>query len=199
VGTVFWGDFGKRGNSRTIGTTLTIDQYAYLLKYAPVLVWKANADGLCDYFNDSWLRFRGRTLEQESGEGWAEGVHPADLGECLENRRALFGMRAWFRMKYRLRRHDGVWRWVRDAGVPIYAPDGRFSGFLGTCVEVHESRERKGQEAIPVVSTCSWCHRVKEDDGKWEEMERYVVRHAAINFTHGICPECLREQDPCDE
>ena len=183
--------FSEDQNPRTISTTLTIEQYAFLLESAPVMIWRADAAGRYDYFSESWLRFRGRTMEQEGGEGWVEGVHPDDAATCMDNRRVCFRVRAPFRMSYRLRRQDGAWRWVCDSGTPIYGEDGSFGGFVGSCVELVERREWRWKELSGVLSLCSWCHRVQEDDGSWEEIDRYVARHASISFTHGICPGCL--------
>ena len=64
--------------------TLSANEYEVLVEQAPIMVWRANSSTECDYFNDRWLLFRGRSLEQEIGNQWAEGVHPQDLGLCLE-------------------------------------------------------------------------------------------------------------------
>src|SRR5947208_411706 len=87
---------------------------------APVLIWMSGVDKLCTFFNKPWLDFTGRTVEQEMGNGWADGVHRDDLQQCLENYIAAFDARAPFTIQYRLRRHDGEYRWISDHGVPRY-------------------------------------------------------------------------------
>jgi PAS domain S-box-containing protein len=112
---------------------------------APMLVWMSGADQLCTYFNKGWLDFTGRSLEQELGNGWTAGVHPEDLDRCLNIYAQAFEARRDFKMEYRLRRHDGEYRWVMDCGVPRYSPDKSFCGYIGTCIDVTDLK-RSQQE-----------------------------------------------------
>src|SRR6185437_11513316 len=107
----------------------------------PIMVWMAGTDKLCYYFNKSWLDFVGRSLEQEVGNGWTESVHPEDFDRCLQIYNECFDERHSFEMEYRLRRHDGEYRWITDHGVPRYTPDGTFEGYVGGCLDVHDQRE----------------------------------------------------------
>ena len=107
---------------------------------SPVLLWMSRSDGLCTFFNQTWLAFTGRTMEEEWGVGWAENVHFEDLETCLETYRAAFNERRVFEMEYRLRRKDGAYRWILDRGTPRYAPDGQFVGYIGSCVDITERR-----------------------------------------------------------
>jgi PAS domain S-box-containing protein len=119
---------------------------------APVLLWMADTSALCVFFNQSWLEFTGRGLQEEYGYGWAEGVHPEDLESCIATFMEAFAARRTFRMMYRLRRHDGEYRWILDSGAPRYTPAGQFSGFIGSCIDitdrkrVEESLERTADE-----------------------------------------------------
>lgn len=115
-------------------------RFAHLANAAPVLIWTSGVDKLCDFFNEPWLAFTGRTMEQELGNGWAEGVHSEDFERCLRTYVTHFDARLPFRMEYRLRRHDGVYRWILDQGVPRYLQDGTFAGYVGSCIDVTEQR-----------------------------------------------------------
>lgn len=107
----------------------------------PIMVWMSGTDKLCYYFNKGWLDFVGRTLEQESGNGWAENVHPDDFDRCLEMYVSSFDARRPFKMEYRMRHHTGQYRWILDCGVPRYTPDGTFEGYVGGCLDIHDQKE----------------------------------------------------------
>src|SRR6266550_3210944 len=105
---------------------------------APVLIWMSGPDKLCTFFNKPWLEYTGRSLEQEMGNGWADGVHPDDLQRCLKIYTEAFDAREAFVMQYRLRRNDGEYRWVSDQGVSRYDAQGNFAGYIGSCMDVTE-------------------------------------------------------------
>jgi two-component system, LuxR family, sensor kinase FixL len=103
---------------------------------APVLIWMSGVDKLCTFLNKPWLEFTGRSMEQELGNGWTEGVHPDDLQTCLKLYAEAFDAHKPFVMQYRLRRYDGEYRWISDQGVARYDSNGEFSGYIGSCVDV---------------------------------------------------------------
>lgn len=124
------------------------EQFKIMADTAPVLIWIAGVDKLCYFFNAGWLRFTGRTMAEEYGNGWAEGVHPDDLQRCLDIYITSFDARKEFKMEYRLRRYDGDYRWLLDNGVPRYNVDGKFAGYIGSCIDIDElleSQRLKGE------------------------------------------------------
>ena len=116
-------------------------RFRLMADHAPVMLWMAGTDAGCNFFNQGWLDFSGRTLDRERGVGWAEGIHFEDFQRCMDVYLSSFVARESFRMEYRLRRADGEYRWVLDTGVPRYAPDGSFAGYIGSCIDISEIRE----------------------------------------------------------
>ena len=108
---------------------------------APVMMWMSNPEKACIDFNRGWLEFTGRTLWQELGDGWVEGVHPVDLERCFRTYSSAFDERRQFTMEYRMRRHDGVYRLILDTGVPRFLVDGSFAGYIGCCIDINDQRE----------------------------------------------------------
>lgn len=117
------------------------ERFRMMADHAPVMMWMAGLDKGCTDFNRGWLEFTGRSLSQEKGDGWAVGVHPEDLERCIQIYSTAFDQRVSFAMEYRLRRHDGQYRWIKDTGVPRFLPDGSFVGYIGCCVDVDDRKQ----------------------------------------------------------
>lgn len=146
--------FGAEASSESSPEQLTAIEYRLLVEHSPVMVWRADLNKKCDYFNHTWLEFTGRTLADEAGDGWATGVHPDDLERCFNIYVSNFDRRVPFEMEYRLKRFDGVYRWIFDRGVPFADDQGNFLGYIGSCVDVTEridaeerSRELAAEQA----------------------------------------------------
>jgi PAS domain S-box-containing protein len=110
---------------------------------APVLIWVSGEDKLPTYFNKAWLEFTGRSMEQEVGNGWKEGVHPDDLTKISQTYGPAVDAREPFVMQYRLKNSDGEYRWITDQGVPRHGPSGNFRGYVGACVDITDLLQKK--------------------------------------------------------
>lgn len=182
------------------GPRLSPGEYVVLVEQAPIMIWRSGLNGLCDYFNQRWLDFTGRTLAQECGIGWAEGVHPEDLPRCVDYYLDHFNRRLAFEMEYRLRRSDGAWRWIFDRGTPYFDQDGVFTGFIGSCVDVTdrveaqaallENRNAQIRTLQGLLPLCIFCKKVKNEQDSWDALEHYVREHSEADFSHGLCPDC---------
>jgi signal transduction histidine kinase len=109
---------------------------------APILLWIADATQRCVFFSPSWLAFTDRTMAQEIGFGWADGIHPDDYDRCIEIAAAAFATHAPFERDYRLRRADGAYRLMHDTGVPRFTNESpsHFEGYVGTCCDITDTR-----------------------------------------------------------
>jgi len=154
-------------------------EYRLLVEYSPVMSWRAGLDAKCNYFNSTWLQFSGRTLEQEMGDGWAEGVHPDDVDSCLSHYRDHFARRKPFEMEYRLRRYDGEYRGLFDRAVPYMSESGDFAGFIGSCVDIDDRRKAEQAKIM----------RSQEKLALAQDFERSIlaiVSHDIRNPLHAI-------------
>ncbi len=116
------------------------ERFRLVANSAPSLIWMAGTDKHCNFFNQGWLNFTGRPIQEELGDGWVSGVHPDDVQRCLEFYSDSFEARAEFEMEYRLLRADGDYRWIVDRGVPRFASDGTFCGYIGSCVDITDRK-----------------------------------------------------------
>jgi PAS domain S-box-containing protein len=184
---------------------LSFMEYQSLVEQAPIMIWRAGTDKRCDYFNERWLSFTGRTMAQETGNGWAEGVHPDDFDRCLQIYMENFAARRIFEMEYRLRRHDGVYRWIFDRGVPYHDDKGSFLGYIGSCIDVTEKMEAQEnleevqkhqiEQLHKLLPVCAWCKKVRDDEGYWKELADYLKSQSLGCVTHCICEECLKKYE----
>jgi PAS domain S-box-containing protein len=163
---------GKRSQpAPDLSSRESAEHFRLVANSAPVLIWLSGVDKGCTYVNQRCLDFTGRSFEDEIGNGWTEAVHKEDLARCLEIYTTAFDRREPFQMEYRLRRHDGEYRWVLDSGAPMYKADGSFAGYIGSALDVTE--RKLAEEALSKVSQRlieaqekerSWIARELHDD-----------------------------------
>ncbi len=175
---------------------------------SPVLVWMSGTDKLCYYFNKGWLDFVGRTLEQESGNGWAENVHPEDFERCLQIYVANFDARRPFEMEYRMRHRTGQYRWILDRGVPRYAPDGTFEGYVGGCLDIHDQKE--AAEKVRIADDMTRLMKAQDEERRRIARELHdcagqtlavlgMSLAQLVRRAEGIAPELAREGKAIEE
>ena len=159
------------------------ERFRTMADSAPVLLWMSGTDGLCNFFNQSWLTFGGRTLEQEMGNGWTQGVHPDDFQRCLDTYMTAFHVRENFQMEYRLLRADGEYRWVLDTGRPRFTPDGTFAGYIGSCVDISERKKAeedllaRAEELARLSGILAQTNADLEKRNKELDQFAYIVSH----------------------
>ncbi len=133
----------KRAEDRLRATN---QRFRFMADSAPVFIWMSDSSKSRVWFNRRWLEFTGRTLDQEVGFGWTQNVHEDDLAKCLQAYAKGFDARQPFRSEYRVRRADGMARWVIEQATPLFeGPGGTFSGYIGSCLDITESRQLQAE------------------------------------------------------
>ena len=135
----------------------SVELFQTMADNVPAMIWMSGTDKFNDYFNKTWLEFTGRSLDQESDEGWLDGVHPDDVQKCIDTYNASFKEQKGFYTEYRLRRHDGEYHWISDNSVPRFSPDGEFLGFISACIDIDDQKRfrEKMQESELLFKTIS--------------------------------------------
>jgi len=149
-------------------------RYRNLANSGRALIWTAGTDKLCTYFNEPWLRFTGRPLEQELGNGWTEGVHPDDFDRCLDTYVTAFDKREPFEMEYRLRHGSGNYRWLSDLGTPTYDSAGTFTGYLGHCFDITEHKLALGKVQAQLEELQRWYTAMLGREERIQELKQEV-------------------------
>ncbi|MGA7234152.1 MAG: PAS domain S-box protein [Bryobacteraceae bacterium] len=120
---------------------LVEQRFRALAEASPSMIWMAGPDALHTYFNPAWLEFRGRKLEEETGNGWTEGLHADDRDLCLETYLKSFSARQRFRMQYRMLDASGEYLWLENVGSPVFNESGDFTGFIGSAADANGRRQ----------------------------------------------------------
>jgi PAS domain S-box-containing protein len=149
---------------------------------SPMMLWVTDADGRCVHLNKRWFQFTGQTPETGLVFGWLNAVHPEDSAEAERMFREANAKREVFRVEYRLRRYDGVYRWAIDAASPRFSDNGDYLGYIGSVIDIQDRKEaeealRKSRERFDIVKdgaqvgfwfcdlpfeVLEWDNRVKE-------------------------------------
>ncbi|HLV80350.1 MAG TPA: response regulator [Chthonomonadaceae bacterium] len=124
----------------------TESRFRIMADSAPVLLWMSDSQGRCTFLNESWLKFTGRALDQELGEGWRETLHPEDLPLVISAYQQALRTRQGYQIEYRLRHADGRYRWLLSSAAPRFLPEGQFTGFIGSCIDITERKETEAAQ-----------------------------------------------------
>ena len=152
------------------------ERFRMVVDMAPVLIWMSDASKRCTFFNRVWLEFTGRSLDQALGYGWALDVHPDDRERCLGTYAQAFDARLDFEVEYRLRRHDGGYRWIAGHGVPRFESNGLFAGYIGSGIDITDRKDsedalRENQQRYTMATAAG---AVGVWDWNFETNELYV-------------------------
>lgn len=122
-------------------------QFRILAESLPGFVFMADATGSKNYVNPQFTAYTGLTAKQAHGDGWAQSLHPDDVGACMANWKYCVSECKTYEMEYRYRRHDGVFRWFMDRSAPIFRENGGLIGWIGTATDIHERKQAEAAMA----------------------------------------------------
>jgi PAS domain S-box-containing protein len=171
-------------------------RFRALADSAPVLIWLSGIDKKYTWFNRQWLEFVGRPMELEIGDGWTQNVHPDDYDRCVSVYATAFDAREPFTMEYRLRRHDGEWRWIIDNGAPMVTSEGAFIGYVGSCVDLTDHRTtlerfRTQLERMALLDRMTCAIAERQD---LRSIFQVVIRSLEDNLPMDFACACLYER-----
>jgi PAS domain S-box-containing protein len=155
----------------------------------------------------------GHPIQEVVGKTFEPFIHPKDLPACKDFFQALTEKgQGRESIEYRMRHIDGTWCWHASSIVSIHDNAGKVAGFYGIARDISERRKKDAElldliaklrmaaEEIKtlrgIVPICSNCKKIRDDKGYWEQVEGYVAKHTEAKFSHGICPDCLKEFYP---
>ena len=134
--------------------------------FVPLMMWRSDAGGRAIHHNECWLQFTGRSFEDELGDGWRAGLHPDDFARHAALVDAAIAGHESFTVEFRLRRHDGAYRWLLDTARPLFE-DGSFAGYLGSCFDITDRKnaEEHAEKALVEKETllAEIYHRVRNN------------------------------------
>jgi len=138
----------------TLEIEKTQEQFRQVADSAPVMIWMTDENKQCNFVNKGWLKFTGRKRDEELGYGWIQGMHPDDYSRCAEIFEDAFIERKEYSLEYRFKRYDGEYRWLTETGTPAYTAEGKFQGYIGTCIDVNEMKtlEKRKDDFIKMAS-----------------------------------------------
>lgn len=179
-------------------------QFRILAESLPGFVFMADATGSKNYVNPQFTAYIGLTAEQAHGDGWAQSLHPDDVGACIANWKYCVSQCKTYEMEYRYRRHDGVFRWFMDRSAPIFRDNGSLIGWIGTATDINERKlaeaamadanalreetvEARSREldrmfklSIDILSICDFDGHFLSVSPAWERISGWPIE-AAVN------------------
>jgi len=148
-----------------MNTNSNSELYLQIIDQMPNPIWRAGTDAKCNFFNKAWLNFTGRTMEQEQGDGWTEGVYKEDFDNCLKTYLGAFKKQEPFEMEYRLMHKDGTYHWILDSGSPFFDENKTFLGYIGSCYDIEKDKEYK-LLFDNIINIFSYHKIITDDKGK---------------------------------
>ncbi|SHK22187.1 PAS domain S-box-containing protein [Desulfatibacillum alkenivorans DSM 16219] len=191
-------------------------RWKFALEGAGDGVWDWNVQTSEVYFSNQWKAMLGYNDEDigPTLEEWEKRVHPEDRKETLEDvRDHLSGKTRVYQNEHRVLCKDGSYKWVLDRGKTVErSGDGTPLRVIGTHSDISDRKEwelerehliQELRQTLDQVKTlsgllpiCSFCKKIRNDEGSWDKLESYIQKHSEATFSHGVCKECAKIHYP---
>ena len=189
------------------------EKFRLLVENSHDIIYSLTADGVFIFVSPVWTTLLGHPVIQVIGTSFQTFVHPDDIPACMVFLQSVIdtGQRQEG-IEYRVQHTDGSWYWHTSSAVPFKDESGSIIGFYGIAKDITERKKKEDdmkelisqlQKAIEEIKTlkgivpiCANCKKIRDDKGYWEQVESYVSKHTEAQFSHSICPECLKEHYP---
>ncbi|MEZ4728118.1 MAG: PAS domain S-box protein [Caldilineaceae bacterium] len=162
-------------------------RFRNMADHAPTMIWVTDASGACLFLNRSWYAFTGQAAADTLGFGWLTAVHPEDQRKAQTIFLHANKNQTSFQIDYRLRRHDGVYRWMIDAAAPRFDEAGEFLGYVGSVTDIDERKraaeavQRSEQHLRDILDNLTAFIMVLTPDGLLLRANRAALQAAGIS------------------
>jgi len=189
-----------------------LDRYRSYIEVTGQLGWITNANGEVVEDISSWRKFTGQSEDEVKGWGWSKAIHSDDLERTIQVWTRAIATKSIYEVEHRVRRYDGVYQYFLARGVPVFKEDGNIREWVGTCIDITERKQKEEereklihelQDALSnikmlrgLLPICSHCKKIRDDKGYWNQIESYIRDHSDAEFSHGICPQCMKKLYP---
>jgi PAS domain S-box-containing protein len=138
----------------------TVERYRTFIGVTGELAWTTNADGEVLEDIPSFRKFTGQTYEEVKGWGWTNALHPDDLERTKRTWKEANRSKTKYAIEYRLRRHDGVYRYFMARGVPVFGEGGSVREWVGTCIDITERKKveeelKSSEDRLRILFDCA--------------------------------------------
>ncbi|QNE40001.1 PAS domain-containing protein [Hymenobacter sp. NBH84] len=113
----------------------------FIVESLPVMIWTTRPDGTPESFNARWMEFTGASQQEVAGKGWLALLHPEDAPRVAQQWKQAVAKPALFQIEYRLRRHDGQYRWLLVQALPRFTPEGEVSMWIGCGIDIQAQKQ----------------------------------------------------------
>jgi PAS domain S-box-containing protein len=142
------------------------EQFRMMATSTPLLIAFTDSEGRAVYYNQSWLTYTGKTLEELLDKGWVDCLHPEERDAFVSGFMRAKEKQERFEREYRLRRHDGVYQWFLVVAMPRFAAGGQFKGYIGTNTNIHALKAVQ-QEYEALFTHAKEGIFIVDDDGQY--------------------------------